>query len=141
MKVVGVHHIAIRVQDHVASRTWYEDVLGLEFIEIPVGGDVTAIWRGAPSGGTMYAIAASATFVILLPPLEGTTDDDRFSEYRVGVDHLAFGIEDRGELDSLVDRLRAAGVETQGVETDPVLGKEYVAFRDPDNVQWEAYTV
>jgi hypothetical protein len=39
----------------------------------------------------------------------------------------------------LVGRLRGEGVETEGVETDPVLNKEYVAFRDPDNVQWEFY--
>jgi catechol 2,3-dioxygenase-like lactoylglutathione lyase family enzyme len=74
-----------------------------------------------------------------MPPLEGTAGDDRFSEYRIGLDHLAFAIGDRADLDSLVERLEAAGVETQGVETDVVLGKEYVAFRDPDNVQCEAY--
>ena len=42
-------------------------------------------------------------------------------------------------LDELVERLRAEGVETAGVEHDPVLDKDYVAFRDPDNVQWEFY--
>jgi catechol 2,3-dioxygenase-like lactoylglutathione lyase family enzyme len=71
------------------------------------------------------------------PPLEGTAEDDRFSEYRVGLDHLAFAVEDRAELDSLVERLQAAGVDTKGVETDVVLGGEYVAFRNPDNVQLE----
>ena len=42
-------------------------------------------------------------------------------------------------LDALVDNLKSAGVPTEGVKTHPVLGKEYVVFRDPDNVQWEAF--
>jgi catechol 2,3-dioxygenase-like lactoylglutathione lyase family enzyme len=77
--------------------------------------------------------------VILEPPLEGTPEDDRFNERRIGVDHLAFGVEDPATLDELVERLRAEGSETTGVEHDSVLDKDYVAFQDPDNVQWEFY--
>jgi glyoxylase I family protein len=79
--------------------------------------------------------------VILQPPLDGTADDDRFSERRIGVDHLAFGVDDRATLEGLVERLRAEGGETEGIEHDDVLDKDYVAFRDPDNVQWEFYMV
>ena len=39
----------------------------------------------------------------------------------------------------VVSALEEASVPTAGIETDPVLGKSYVAFRDPDNVQWEFY--
>jgi glyoxylase I family protein len=140
MTVSHLHHVAIRVQDPDRSRRFYEEVVGLSFIELPVGPEMAKAWRGAPSEGTMLATQAGETFVILSPPLEGTPDDDRFSERRIGVDHLAFGVDDRASLDGLVDRLRAEGVETAGVELDPVLNKEYVAFRDPDNVQWEFYT-
>jgi catechol 2,3-dioxygenase-like lactoylglutathione lyase family enzyme len=100
---------------------------------------MTSSWRGAPSEGTLLATQAGDSFVILEPPLEGTADDDRFSERRIGVDHLAFAVDDRSTLDQLVERLQAEGVETVGVEHDPVLDKDYVAFRDPDNVQWEFY--
>jgi glyoxylase I family protein len=141
MKLGGLHHISLRSQDPGAARRFYEDVIGLQFMEIPVSGDVTSIWRGAPAEGALLASQVGSTFLIISPPLEGTTEGDRFSEYRIGVDHLALAVEDRGELDALVERLRDAGVETQGVETDVVLSKEYVAFRDPDNVQWEAYMV
>jgi glyoxylase I family protein len=61
------------------------------------------------------------------------------SASRIGVDHLAFGVEDQATLDELVERLRAERVKTEGVEHDPVLDKDYVCFRDPDNVQWEFY--
>jgi len=82
---------------------------------------------------------AGDTFVILEPPLEGTAPDDRFSERRIGVDHLAFGVDAREDLERLEGALRGAGVETAGIEHDAVLDKDYVAFRDPDNVQWEFY--
>jgi catechol 2,3-dioxygenase-like lactoylglutathione lyase family enzyme len=139
MRVAGIHHITLRSQDPDTARRFYEEVVGLEFREIPVSGETTAIWKGAPDQGVLLVTQAGNTSVIILPPLEGTAEDDRFSEYRIGLDHLAFAVEDRAELDSLVERLRSAGVETQGVETDGVLGKPYVAFRDPDNVQCEAY--
>ena len=139
MTVSSLHHVAIRVQDPDRSQAFYEKVLGLSFLELPVGNATTGIWRGAPSEGTLLATQAGDTFVILEPPLEGTRDDGRFDERRIGVDHLAFGVNDRSTLDDLVERLRAEGVETAGVEHDPVLDKDYVAFRDPDNVQWELY--
>ncbi|HEY7282565.1 MAG TPA: VOC family protein [Actinomycetota bacterium] len=131
--------MTLRSRDPEAARSFYQEVLGLEFMEIPVSGDVTSIWEGAPTEGVLLAAQVGTTFLVIMPPLEGTAGDDRFSEYRIGLDHLAFAIGDRADLDSLVERLEAAGVETQGVETDVVLGKEYVAFRDPDNVQCEAY--
>ena len=140
MTVSNLHHVAIRVQDPDRSRRFYEDVLGLSFMELPVGESMSSAWRGSPKEGTMLATQAGETFVILAPPLEGTPGDDRFSEYRIGVDHLAFGVDDRATLDGLVERLGAQGVDTAGVETDPVLNKEYVCFRDPDNVQWEFYS-
>ena len=139
MTLSSLHHVAIRVQDPDRSRAFYEKVLGLSFLELPVGNATTGIWRGAPSEGTLLATQAGDTFVILEPPLEGTPDDDRFDERRIGVDHLAFGIDDRSTLDEMVERLRAEGVETAGVEPDGVLDKDYVAIRDPDNVQWEFY--
>jgi catechol 2,3-dioxygenase-like lactoylglutathione lyase family enzyme len=140
MTITNLHHVAIRVQDQDRSRRFYEDVLQLQFMELPVGEGVTGIWRGNPKEGTMLATRAGDTFVILSPPLEGTSADDRFSEYRIGVDHLALGVDDRATLEGLVERLATAGVDTAGIEMDPVLGKEYVCFRDPDNVQWEFYS-
>ena len=133
MSVANLHHVLLRVQDVERSRRFYEDVLELRFGEIPVGEATTGIWRGNPKEGSLLATQAGDTFVILAPPLEGTPADDRASEYRIGVD-------DPATLEQLVERLRIAGVETAGIETDPALGKTYVCFRDPDNVQWEYFS-
>ena len=139
MGVKSLHHIAIRVRDPEASRRFYEDVLGFPFMEIPVSGAMTTEWEDAPAEGKLLALQAGDTFVILEPPLQGTGPDDRFNERRIGVDHLAFGVEGRDDLEGLERSLRDAGVDTAGIEHDPVLDKDYVAFRDPDNVQWEFY--
>ena len=141
MTVTSLHHVAIRVQDPDRSRAFYEKVLGFAFMELPVGPSVTNLWRGSPGEGMLLATQAGDTFVILQPPLEGTPDEDRFSERRIGIDHLAFGVDDRATLEGLIERLRVEGAETEGIEHDEVLDKDYVAFRDPDNVQWEFYMV
>jgi glyoxylase I family protein len=137
--VNGLHHVTIRVQDPDATRAFYEGVLGLGFMEIPVGPETFGQWRGRPDAGTLLATQVGSTFVIVAPPLEGTADDDRFSERRIGVDHLAFGVDGHDQLEELAGSLQEARVSTAGIETDPVLGKEYVCFRDPDNIQWEFY--
>lgn len=137
--VNGLHHVTIRVQDPERARTFYEQTLGFSFIELPVDSAFVAEWRGSPTDGMLLATQLGNTFLILAPPLEGTPDDDRFSERRIGVDHLAFGVDDPAVLADVVTALEQAGIATAGIETDPVLGKSYVAFRDLDNVQWEFF--
>lgn len=127
MKVcaTGVHHITIRVSDMERSRVFYQEVLGFE------------VERPAPD---RYRFWVGDTRIVLKPPLEGTPQGDRFSEYRVGPDHIALAVEDRGELEKAVETLRKAGVNTRGIQLEPALDKEFVCFRDPDNVQWEFFT-
>jgi glyoxylase I family protein len=137
--VNGLHHVTIRVQDPDRARDFYEETLGLPFIEIPVDQAFVREWKGNPAEGILLATQVGSTFLILAPPLEGTPDDDRFSERRIGVDHLAFGVDDPAVLEEVAAALEGASVPTAGIETDPVLGKPYVAFRDPDNVQWEFF--
>jgi catechol 2,3-dioxygenase-like lactoylglutathione lyase family enzyme len=124
--VQGLHHISLRVGDIDRSVSFYRDVLGFDV--------------QAPAEGLAY-FTAGDSLVVLKPPLEGTAEGDRFSEYRIGVDHLAFAVNDRAELERAVEAVRAAGGTTAGIEVDPLLNKEYVCFRDPDNVQWEFYGV
>ena len=126
MNVQGLHHIAIRVTDMDLSMRFYRDVLGFDV--------------QSPADGLAF-FAAGDSLVVLKPPLEGTPEGDRFSEYRIGVDHLAFSVRDRSELEQVVEAVRGAGGQTEGIELDPLLNKEYVCFRDPDNVQWEFYGV
>jgi len=61
---------------------------------------------------------------------------DRFSEHRIGLDHVAFGAS-RADLDQLAGALSAAGV-TANLHYDPV-GPAVLCFRDPDNIQLEFF--
>jgi uncharacterized glyoxalase superfamily protein PhnB len=43
------------------------------------------------------------------------------------------------ELKRVADALSAAGIENTGAKRDETLGKDYVAFKDPDRIAWEFY--
>lgn len=57
------------------------------------------------------------------------------------MDHLAMGCESEEELNRVAEGLSDAKVENTGVKLDTTLNKLYVAFKDPDSIQWEFYMV
>jgi glyoxylase I family protein len=124
IQTTGISHITLRVNDLERSIAFYRDVLGLD------------VQRAADDLAIFFT---GSTLIGLRPPLEGTAEGDRFSEYRIGVDHLAFTVPDVGELQKLVAALAENHVETAGIEVDETTQKQYVCFRDPDNVQWECF--
>jgi glyoxylase I family protein len=65
----------------------------------------------------------------------GTAEAGSFDERRVGLDHLAFRVADRDELQRWVTHLDASGVPHSGI-IDTGYGPT-VVFRDPDNMQLE----
>jgi catechol 2,3-dioxygenase-like lactoylglutathione lyase family enzyme len=125
--VDGVHHLTLRVTDLEVSRRFYEGVLGLE---------VDQWWDGKCR--LRLGDGRGATRLVLVPPLPGAVDGDRFDERRIGLDHVSLAVGDVDDLHRLVDHLRAAGVATEGVQ--PVSGGGHlVVCRDPDNVQVEFF--
>jgi len=87
----------------------------------------------------VFLFAAGETVFGLRGPAADTPPGDRFNPCRVGLDHIALGCSDDGELKRVADALGAAGVENSGVKLDGTLGKYYVAFKDPDRIAWEFY--
>ena len=121
----SIHHVTLRVSDLERSRRFYADVLGF---------DVEVL-----EDRLRFTVGPSR--VVLRAPLDGTPDDDRFSERRIGLDHLSFGVEERQSLERLVERLGDSGVATVGIEVNPDPKTEFVAFRDPDNIQLEFFVI
>jgi glyoxylase I family protein len=119
----GIHHVSLRVNDLQAARRFYGNVLGFDLQDL---------------GHLMY-FTVGPTFVVLWPPHPGTPKNDRVTDTRVGFDHVAFHVGERGELDKIAATLKKAGVPTAGIERDPTLDRDYICFRDPDNLQWEFY--
>jgi catechol 2,3-dioxygenase-like lactoylglutathione lyase family enzyme len=124
IRTPGVHHVALRVTDLARARTFYVDRLGFPLLM---------------EADEAFLFAAGATAFGVRGPAPETDPADGFSPFRVGLDHVALGCENEGELRRVADALTAAGVEHTGVKTDPTLGKPYVAFRDPDGIKWELY--
>ena len=67
----------------------------------------------------------------------GTRETGAFDEQRVSLDHLAFSVADRDELQRWVTHLEAHGVTHSGI-LDIGYGPTLV-FRDPDNIQLELF--
>ena len=69
---------------------------------------------------------------------KGTTDPkDRFSEFRVGLDHVSFGCASRDDLEKWSRRLDEIGVEHSEIK-DASYGSG-LAFRDPDGIALEFF--
>jgi glyoxylase I family protein len=124
----GIHHVALNVHDLDASVRWYQDVLDFSPLLPWDTADFDRRILGHPSGA----------FIALTKHHHPEADTD-FSERRPGLDHLAFGVSSREELDAWVARLDAAGVAHGGVQVTPSTGFTLVAFRDPDGLQLELY--
>ena len=90
-------------------------------------------WLGHPCS----ANRAAGVGLVLLPPLPGTPSGDRFSEQRIGLDHLAIGVSSLQELERLAEVLRRNDVAAD-LHHDP-MGPAIVTFRDPDSIQWEFF--
>jgi catechol-2,3-dioxygenase len=64
--------------------------------------------------------------------------DGDFSEFRVGLDHLALAVESRSELEDWVAHFDGHGVWHSAI-SDRQWGSVLV-FRDPDNIQLELFS-
>jgi catechol 2,3-dioxygenase-like lactoylglutathione lyase family enzyme len=119
MQTSGLNHIIMTIKDVEISKAFYGDVLGFEIKSIADGFFFIT--------GGVYIFFFTSRHPI---------PDDRFDEFRIGLDHLSFTAPSEAALQSLAEHLHSRGVETNGVETYHT-GNRYVAFRDPDNVQLE----
>jgi glyoxylase I family protein len=126
IKTPGVHHLALRSANLQRSRQFYAETLGF-----PVLLDTP----------TFFIFAAGSTAVGVRGPDAKTPSGDIFDPSRVGLDHVALTCPEESELQRVANALSDAGVANTGVKLDETLGKRYVAFKDPDRIAWEFYSV
>lgn len=120
-------HVALTVRDLSVSVPWYEALLDAK----PVLDEDT----DAGFHHTVYLLGSGT--LLGLHQHEQTAPAERFSEHRVGLDHVAFGCRDRSELEEWVGRLDDLGVMHGGVK-DAAYGSG-VSFRDPDGIALELF--
>ncbi len=123
----AVHHVSLTVTDLARTRDFYTGVLNFQVaMEFP-----QAVLLS--NGSTIIGIH-------LAPDPARAASGDRFDENRVGLDHLAFAVDSRDDLERAVEIFNEHGVPHGEIEDlGPSLGLNlYVLFfRDPDNVQLE----
>ena len=85
--------------------------------------------------GSHSCSAASSTTSATLESALRPVADDRFDEDRTGLDHLAFPLASKSELDDAARQLDELGVAHEPIKD---IGVMYILeFRDPDNIALE----
>jgi catechol 2,3-dioxygenase-like lactoylglutathione lyase family enzyme len=120
-------HVALTVRDLAVSVPWYEDLFDADPVidedtDPDMHHNVYLI-----GNGTLIGLHAHRT-----PP-----PPEQFSEFRVGLDHVAFGCADRAELEKWSRRLDEMGVD-HGEIKDASYGSG-LSFRDPDGIALEFF--
>ena len=118
----SVHHVALRVTKLERSIAFYQALFGFQVVAaLP---DVTILSNGA--------------LILGLRERGQAEGDDRFDEFRVGLDHLSFSVANREDLDRAIQILDQRDVPHGEIED---LGSDFgmyvLALRDLDNIQLE----
>ena len=125
-----IAHIRLTVTNITRSREFYESVFNWPInLEMPEDADdATRDRLTFLFGGVIYNVGDSR---VALRPVA----HDKFDEDRTGLDHLAFRLASKSELDNA-----AAHLDSLGVAHEPIkdIGVMYILeFRDPDNIALE----
>jgi catechol 2,3-dioxygenase-like lactoylglutathione lyase family enzyme len=122
-----IAHVAVTVRDLSVSVPWYRALFEAEpaLDEDTEGGFHHVVW--ALDGGTLFGIHQHGA-----APVE-----EKFSEFRVGLDHVGFGVASRAELQTWASRLDELGVAHGGI-VDAHYGSG-LSFRDPDGIALELF--
>ena len=120
-------HVAVTVRDLTISVPWYAALFDTDpVIDEDTDPDLhhTVFLIG---NGTLIGLHQHKT----------PAPKEQFSEFHVGLDHVAFGCTDRAEVETWADRLDELGIEHGGIK-DASYGSG-VSFRDPDGIALEFF--
>jgi glyoxylase I family protein len=130
----GYSHVRLTVTDIARSRAFYDQVFGFPIAYEAPPADADQATKDALAflfGGVIYSFGAG-NLLGLRPVAPG---GDAFSEDRVGLDHVAFQLTSKADLDIAVTVLDKLGVTHSGPKN---LGPIWILeFRDPDSVALE----
>jgi catechol 2,3-dioxygenase-like lactoylglutathione lyase family enzyme len=127
MEITGISHAALTVTDLDRSMKWYEDILGW-----------SKIFDGeADDQRFAFGFIGSGVGLALRQHLSGSGEG--FSPDQTGLDHLAFSVGSRAELDSWEKKF-----DKNGVAYTPTIDEQYghvLNFKDPDNIALEVFAL
>ena len=118
--ISGFHHVALTVRDLATSAEWYRTVLGLEELFREDGEQRQAVIFGFPGGGHAVGLVAHRRGAAGFDPTV------------TGLDHLAFTVPTRSDLEVWVERLEDKGVAHSGIIDVPP--GAILNLKDPDGI-------
>lgn len=123
--IAGINHVSITVTDLERSVPWYIELFGLG-----------KLLNRTLADGSSYVLIGKQDFSMSVGlHIHPTSQGERFSEARTGLDHVSFLVPDRSDLDRWRERLLEHGVPQSPISDQP--GYSVLVFRDPDNIQLE----
>jgi glyoxylase I family protein len=122
-RVRGLDHVTFTVTDLDRSVTWYR-----RLFDVPTT-------RVGWSGATLLSLEDG--FVIGLKVHPRTAAGDRFDPTRVGLDHIAWWVESRVQLEAWLRRAEELEAENSGIVAAP--DGLYLNLKDPDGTALEFY--
>lgn len=119
-------HVALTVRDLSVSVPWYESLF-----------EVRPVLDEDTDPAFHHTVYLLGNTLVGLHQHEQPAPDETFSEFRIGLDHVAFGCADRAELENWVLRLDELGIAHGGIKDAPY--GSGVSFRDPDGIPLELF--
>ncbi|WP_405328496.1 VOC family protein [Leeuwenhoekiella sp. LLG6367-2.1] len=122
----GVHHIAIICSNYSISKKFYTEVLRLEILK--------ETYREERKSYKLD-LALNGNYIIELFSFENPPERTSRPEAN-GLRHLAFSVEN---LDAAIQELQSKTIQTEPIRVDPITGKRFTFFEDPDKLPLELY--
>lgn len=126
--ITGISHVDLSVTDLDRSEAFYCELLG-----------ATRVLDGRSDHNHLssrYVLHPDSFVIIGLVQHDNSTAVS-FDEHRVGLDHLAFNVSSRAELEAWLTRLDDQGVSHSGITEEDLW--DVLVVRDPDNIQLEFF--
>ena len=119
--IEGFGHIDLTVTDGERSVRWWHEVMG--FVQVALTEkEAWTTWHMAHPSGLVVSVMTHRS-----PASES------FDEQAIGLDHLAFRVNDRVTLEEWAQHLNRLGVVNSGVQEES--GGALIVLRDPDNIR------
>ena len=126
MKINKIHHVAIICANYAESKKFYVDILNFSIIH--------ETYR---SERDSYKLDLKISDHDTLELFSFPSPPPRPSKPEAcGLRHLAFEVDN---IEENVDYLTLKGINVEQIRVDPITGKKFTFFKDPDDLPLEIY--
>ncbi|MBB5324172.1 glyoxylase I family protein [Anoxybacillus tepidamans] len=120
-----LHHIAIICSNYERSKHFYTNVLGFRILHEQYRSERKSYKLDLQAGDVQIEL-----FSFEQPPKRQSEPE------ACGLRHLAFAVEN---IDAAIAYLESYNIAVEPIRLDPITGKRFTFFRDPDDLPLELY--